>query len=157
MKGVFKKLKERQEQMQDQEMKQKQQQLDQQQQQMEAQLAQAQAQYDSKIANDNYQAELDRLNKVQIAMIAAESKAGPLSDVDTSGTPDVLEMNKLAAEQNKASTDYHTKMAEIQSRSRTDSEKMALEREKLQVERENHANDIKVAEINARNRASKSK
>jgi hypothetical protein len=34
---------------------------------------------------------------------------------------------------------------------------MTIEREKLKVERENQANDIEVAKINARNRASKSK
>jgi hypothetical protein len=157
MKKVFKTLKDRQEQMQDQEMQQKQQQLDQQQEQMQAQLAQAQAQYDSKVANDNYQAEMDRLNKVQVAMIAAESKGGPLSDLDTSGTPDVLEMSKLTAEQSKATKDYESRMAEIQAKNKQAADKMQIEREKLQVERENQANDVKVAEINARNRASKKK
>jgi hypothetical protein len=157
MKKVFKTLKDRQEQMQDQEMQQKQQQLDQQQEQMQAQLAQAQQQYDAKVANDNYQAEMDRLNKVQVAMIAAESKGGPLSDLDTSGTPDVLEMSKLTAEQSKATKEYEGKMAEIQAKNKQATDKMQLEREKLQVERDNQANDIKVAEINARNRASKKK
>jgi hypothetical protein len=157
MKKVFKTLKDRQEQMQDQDMQQKQQQLDQQQEQMQAQLAQAQAQYDSKVANDNYQAEMDRLNKVQVAMIAAESKGGPLSDLDTSGTPDVLEMSKLSSEQSKAAKEYEGKMAEIQAKNKQVADKMQIEREKLQVERENQANDVKVAEINARNRASKKK
>ena len=157
MKKVFKTLKDRQEQMQDQEMQQKQQQLDQQQEQMQAQLAQAQAQYDAKVANDNYQAEMDRLNKVQVAMIAAESKGGPLSDMDTSGTPDVLEMSKLTAEQSKATKEYEGRMAEIQAKNKQAADKMQIEREKLQVERENQANDIKVAEINARNRAKKNK
>jgi gas vesicle protein len=157
MKKVFKTLKDRQEQMQDQDMQQKQQQLDQQQEQMQAQLAQAQAQYDSKVANDNYQAEMDRLNKVQVAMIAAESKGGPLSDLDTSGTPDVLEMSKLSSEQSKAAKEYESRMAEIQAKNKQVADKMQIEREKLQVERENQANDVKVAEINARNRASKKK
>ena len=48
-------------------------------------------------------------------------------------------------------------MQDIQSKSKQASEKMQLEREKLQVARENQANDVKVAEINARNRAKKSK
>jgi hypothetical protein len=34
-------------------------------------------------------------------------------------------------------------------------DKMQLERQKLQVERENQKNDIEVAKINARNRANK--
>jgi len=157
MKKVFKTLKERQEELQDQQMQQKQQEMEQQQQIAQAQMAQAQQQYESKIANDNYEAQLDRINKVQIAMIAAESKGGPLSDIDASGTADVLEMSKLSTETNKATKEYEVKMAEIQNKNKTDNNKMAIEREKLEVERENQANDIKVAEINARNRASKSK
>jgi hypothetical protein len=157
MKRVFKSLKERQEQLQDQQMQQQQQQIEQQKQISQAQLQQAQQQYETNMANDNYQKELDRVNKKEIALIAAESKSGPLSDIDQSGTPDVLEMSKLAAEENKASSDYRTKLLEIQNSNKTDAEKIMLEKEKLQVERENQANDIKVAEINARNRASKSK
>ena len=156
MKKVFKTLKDKQEQMQQQQMQQKQQELDQQQKQAEASLAQAQQQYDSKIANDNYQADLDRINKKEIALIAAESKSGPLSDLDTSGVPDVLEISKLNAEQNKATTDYNAKLAEIQNRSKADSEKIALEREKLQVARENQANDLAIAKENAKGRAKKS-
>jgi hypothetical protein len=157
MKKVFKTLKDRQEQMQDQQMQQKQQELEQQQQIAQAQIEQAKQLQAEKIAHDDYQAELDRLNKVQIAMINAESKSGPLSDVDTSGTADVLELDKLASERSKAQSDYQIKMQDIQSKSKQASEKMQLEREKLQVARENQANDVKVAEINARNRAKKSK
>jgi hypothetical protein len=157
MKKVFKTLKDRQEQMQDQQMQQKQQELEQQQQQAQAQLQQAQQMQQEKVAHDDYQNELDRLNKIQIAMINAESKGGPLSDVDTSGTADVLEMNKLQQDTSKAERDYQTKMADIASKSKANYDKMTLEREKLQVARENQANDIKVAEINARNRASKTK
>jgi len=157
MKKVFKTLKDRQEQLQDQQMQQKQQELEQQQQIAQAQLQQAAQSQQEKIANDNYQAELDRINKVQIAMINAESKAGPLSDIDASGTADVLEMSKLSSEQTQAAKDYQAKLSEIQSKNKIASDKMQIEREKLQVARENQANDIKVAEINARNRASKSK
>jgi hypothetical protein len=48
-------------------------------------------------------------------------------------------------------------MAEIQNKNKLATDKMTIEREKLKVERENQANDIEVAKINARNRASKSK
>lgn len=157
MKKVFKTLKDRQEQMQDQQMQQKQQELEQQQQIAQAQMQQAQQMQAEKIAHDDYQNELDRLNKVQIAMINAESKAGPLTDADSSGTADVLEMSKLSQEHTKAEREYQTKMADIASKSKLAADKLAVDREKLQVERENQANDIKVAEINARNRANKSK
>ena len=157
MKNVFKKLKDRQEQMQDQQMQQKQQELEQQQQQAQAALQQAAQMQQEKVAHDDYQAELDRLNKIQIAMINAESKAGPLSDMDTSGTPDVLEMNKLAAEENKAATAYQTELMRIQQQNKIAADKMAIEREKNAIALKNQANDLAIAKENAKNRASKSK
>jgi hypothetical protein len=138
-------------------MQQKQQEIEQQQQIAQAQMQQAAQLQQEKIAHDDYQAELERINKVQIAMIAAESKGGPLSDVDSSGTADVLEMSKLSSEQTQAAKDYEAKLSDIQSKNKIAADKMQIEREKLQVARENQANDVKVAEINARNRANKSK
>jgi hypothetical protein len=157
MKKVFKTLKERQEELENQKMQQQQQQIEQQQQIAQAQMEQAKQMQAEKIAHDDYQNELDRINKVQIAMIAAESKAGPLSDIDESGTADVLELTKLASEESRASKDYESKLNEIRSRDREHYDKMQIEREKMQVDLKNQENDVKVAEINARNRASKSK
>jgi len=156
MKKVFKTLKERQQQLEDQKMQQQQQQLEQQQQQAEATIAAAQQAQQEKMAHDDYQNELDRINKKEIALIAAESKGG-LSDADSSGTPDVLEINKLATEQSKAARDYQGKMAEIQSKNKLASDKLAIEKEKLQVARENQANDLAIAKENAKGRAKKTK
>jgi hypothetical protein len=157
MKKVFKTLKERQEQLEDQKMQQQQQQMEQQQQIAEAQMQQVVQSQQEKIANDNYQAELDRLNKVQVAMIAAESKAGPLTDADTSGTADVLEMSKLTTEQNKASRDYEAKMKEIQSKNSIAAQKLAVDNRKIDAELKNQDNDLQIAKINASNRGSKKK
>jgi multidrug efflux pump subunit AcrA (membrane-fusion protein) len=155
MKKVFKTLKNRQDELQNQQMQQKQQQLDQQQEQAQAQLQQQQQQYETQIAHDDYQKDLDRINKIEVATIMAESKGQPVMDRDTNGIPDALEISKLQHEEDKASKTYQSKLMEIQTKARQDSEKMAIEREKLQVARENQANDVKVAEINARNRAAK--
>jgi len=157
MKKVFKTLKERQEQLQDQQAQQQQQQLDQQQQQAQAALQQAAQLQQEKIAHDDYQAELDRINKVQIAMIAAEAKGGPLTDVDTSGTADVLEMNKLVSDQSKAAKDYEAKMKDIQSKTQVAREKINVENRKIDADLRNQDNDLQIAKINARNRGSKSK
>jgi hypothetical protein len=157
MKKVFKTLKERQEQLENQKMQQQQQQIEQQQQIAQAQIQQAQQMQAEKIAHDDYQNELDRINKVQIAMIAAESKAGPLSDADTSGTADVLEMSKLTTEQNKASKDYESKMREIQSKNNIAAQKLAVDNRKIDAELKNQDNDLQIAKINASNRGSKSK
>ena len=157
MKKVFKTLKDRQQQLEDQKMQQQQQQIEQQQQIAQAQMAQAQQQYESKIANDNYEAELDRINKKEIALIAAESKSGPLSDADQSGTPDVLEMEALLGQQSKASKDYEVKMQDITSKSKIALDKLAVENKKIDVDLKNQENDLAIAKINASNRGSKSK
>jgi hypothetical protein len=152
MKKVFKTLKDRQEQMQDRQMQQQQQQLEQQQQQAQAQIQLAQQQQAEKLAHDDYQNELDRINKKEIALIAAEAKGGALPDVDETGVPDVLEISKLANEQTKAAKDYQMKMADIQSKNTLAAQKLQVEREKLQVARENQANDLAVAKENAKGR-----
>ena len=155
MKKVFKELRDKQDAMQQQQMQQQQQQIEQQREIAVAQIQQAQIQKEQEIANENYQNELDRINKKEIALIAAESKVGPLSDVDASGTPDVLEISKLAAEQSKAGREFEAKMADINSKNRLAAEKLAVEREKLQVARENQANDLAIAKENAKGRAKK--
>ena len=158
MKQVFKKLKDRQEAMQNAQMQQKQQEIEQQQQIAQAQIEAAQAQAEEKLANENYQAELDRINKKEIALIAAEAKnMGPLSDTDASGTPDVLEIDKLAMAQSKAERDYQTKMMEVQTKNQLAAQKLEIEREKLKIARENQANDLAVAKENAKGRAKKTK
>jgi hypothetical protein len=155
MKKVFKTLKERQEEIQNQQLEQKQQELEQQAAIGKAQLELQQQQQAEKIANDNYNAEMDRINKKEIALIAAESKSGPLSDVDASGTPDVLEISKLALEQTKAQRDYQAKLTDIQNSHSMAMEKLNVEKEKIKVSRENQANDLAIAKVNAKNRASK--
>ena len=157
MKKVFKTLKERQQQLEDQKMQQQQQQLEQQQQQAQAQIQAAQQAQQEKMAHDDYQNELDRINKKEIALIAAESKAGGLPDMDASGTPDVLEINKLSLDQSKANRDYETKMADIQSKNTLAAQKLQVEREKLKVSRENQANDLAIAKENAKGRNKKTK
>jgi hypothetical protein len=154
MKKTFKDLKDRQQQMQDQQMQQQQQQIDQQKEIAQAQIEQAQLQKQQDIENENYQNELDRLNKKEIAIIAAESKT-MLSDTDSNNVPDVLEISTLANNRTKLERDYASKMADIQSKSMHNAQKLQIEREKLQVDRENQKNDLEIAKINAKNRASK--
>jgi len=155
MKKTFKDLKDRQQQMQDQQAQQQQQQLDQQNQQAQAQLAQAQQQHEADLAHQDYQNELDRINKKEIALIAAEAKGGALPDENVNTVPDVLEINKLSMEQTKAQRDYQAKLSDIASKNAIASQKLQVEREKLQVARENQANDLAVAKENAKGRNKK--
>jgi hypothetical protein len=156
MKKVFRTLKERQEQMQDQQMQMQQQQQQQQAEQAQAQLQQAQMQHEQQIAHDDYQKELDRVNKKEIAIIQATGYGKVESeDINQNAIPDVLEMSRLTNEQQKAAKEYQLKVADIASRNKQAADKIALEREKLQVARENQKNDLEVAKVNAKNRASK--
>ena len=156
MKKTFKNLKDRQQQLQDQQMQQQQQQIEQQQQIAAAQLQAQQQQQQEMLANQNYQQELDRINKKEIALINAAARGeAATQDVDESGTPDILEISNLSMQQSKAAQDYQVKMQDIQSKNNQAMQKMQLEKEKLNVARENMKNDVEVAKINAANRASK--
>ena len=158
MKKVFKQLKDRQNQLEDQKMQQQQQQMEQQAQIAQAQLEQAQLANEQKIANDNYQKELDRINKKEIAIIQATGFGRVESeDTNSNAVPDVLEVSKFASEEAAAAKDYQLKMSDIQNKNRLAAEKLQLEREKLQLARENQANDLAVAKENAKGRNKKSK
>lgn len=155
MKKTFKENRDRMQQMQDQQMQQKQQEIEQKQAIAQATLEQAQIQHDTDMQNQNYQNELDRINKKEIALIGAESKGAVISDVDNNNVPDVLEISKLSAERDKITQDYQLKMADIHTKNIANLEKLAVERDKNQIARENMQNDLQIAKINAKNRASK--
>lgn len=158
MKKVFKDLKVKQDQMQERQQVMQEEQMKAQQEQAQAQLQQVQQMAEQKMAHDDYQKELDRLSKEKIAIISATGFGNVPSEDENSNTiPDVLEMSKLTNEQNKATKDYQLKMVEINSKNKQASEKIAIEREKLQVDRENQANDLAVAKENAKGRNKKSK
>jgi hypothetical protein len=156
LKKVFKDLRDRQIAQQDQ-----QQQLAQQQQKAQEQQAQAQQQFaiqqhQEQLAHDDYQKELDRLSKKEIAIIQATGFGKVESeDVNDNTIPDVLEVSRLANDQDKVTKDYGLKMADIQSKNKQASDKFSIEKEKLQVARENMANDLAVAKENAKGRNNK--
>ena len=136
-------------------MQQKQQELDQQRYQTDAQIQQAERQHQEEMANANYQKQLDRISKQEVATIMAQAREKAPLDVNQDFIPDALEVNKLQHEQDKASKDYQLKMMDIQNRNSTAMEKLKIEREKMDTERQNHKDDIEIAKINARNRGNK--
>lgn len=156
MKKTFKDLRDRQVQQQEQQMKMQQQQQEQAGQIAQAQMQQAEQMTAAKTANENYQNELDRINKKEIAMINAMSKEGGASaDLDNSGTPDSLEIEKLALQQSTAQKNYDGKMADIMSKNSVAQQKLQIEREKIKLARDNQANDLAVAKMNAKGRDKK--
>jgi hypothetical protein len=158
MKKTFKDLRDQQLQMQQQAQQLEQQKIEQQQQQAQATLQQAAQLAQEKQANDDYQKELDRLSKEKIAIIQATGFGKVESeDANSNAVPDVLEVSKLSNEQQKASKEYSLKMTEIQTNAKQAADKMAIERDKLQVARENMQNDLAVAKENAKGRNNKKK
>lgn len=156
MKKTFKDLRDRQVAQQDQAQQLEQQKLQQQQEATQATLQQAAQLAQEKQAHDDYQKELDRLSKEKIAIIQATGFGNVESeDTNENAIPDVLEMSKLTQAENKASKDYVTKMADIQSKNKQASDKMSIEKEKIAVARENMQNDLAVAKENAKGRTNK--
>ena len=156
MKKTFKDLRDRQVGQQEQQMQMHQQQQEQAGKIAQAQMQQAEQLAQQKTANENYQNELDRVNKKEIAMINAMSKeGGASSDADNNGTPDALEIENLTMQQNKADKDYQAKMADINSKSSLAQQKLQIEREKIKLSRDNQANDLAVAKMNAKGREKK--
>jgi hypothetical protein len=156
MKKTFKDLRDRQIAQQDQAQQIEQQKLEQQQQQAQAQMQQAIQMKQADQAHDDYQKELDRQSKEKIAIIQATGFGNVESeDTNANAIPDVLEVTRLTQDQNKATKDYDAKMADIQSKNKQASDKMSIEKEKLQVARENMANDLAVAKENAKGRNNK--
>jgi hypothetical protein len=156
LKKVFKDLRDRQIAQQDQANQLKQQELQQQQEQAQAQLQQAIQMQQEKQANDDYQRELDRLSKEKIAIISATGYGNvPSEDENANAVPDVLEMSRLSNDQDKAAKDYGLKMADMQSKNKQAADKMSIERDKIQLARENMANDLAVAKENAKGRNNK--
>jgi hypothetical protein len=156
LKKTFKDLRDRQIAQQEQANQLKQQELQQQQQQAQAQIQQAAQLAQEQQAHDDYQKELDRLSKKEIAIIQATGYGKVESeDTNSNSVPDVLEVSKLTHEQDKATKDYQAKMADMQSKNKQFDTKMAIEKDKIQVARENMANDLAVAKENAKGRNNK--
>ena len=153
MKKTFKDLRDQQLQQQQAAQQQQQAQMEQQGKIAEAQMQQTQQLAASETANENYQNELDRVNKKEIAIINAMSKEGTATqDLDNSGSPDSLEIEKLSIQQSTARSNYDSKMADINSKNSLAQQKLQIEREKISLARDNQANDLAVAKMNAKGR-----
>lgn len=158
MKKTFKTLKERRDDLENSAMAQKQQELEQNSEIAQAQIEQAQREKDQQLAHDDYQKEMDRINKKEIAIIQSLGFGKVQGeDQDQDQIYDVLESNKLSFERETAKDDHKMKLIELQNKNKQDSDKIALEKEKLDVERENMQNDLQIAKINARAKAKEKK
>lgn len=153
LKKVFKDLRDKTDAIQQQAAAQKQQELDQANQQAQAGLEEAARIKQAEMENLNHQNELDRINKKEIAVIQALARnENATADEDNSGVADALEITNLAVQESAANKAHDAKMADIDSKNMLGYNKLSVEREKLQVDRENQKNDLEIAKINARNK-----
>lgn len=130
-----------------------QQQLEQQQKQADNILQQNLQIHQSDQANNNYQNELERINRKEIAVInALRNNESATQDLDSNGVADALEIANLGVNRSKAENDYKTKMAEINSKTALGHAELAVKKEALQVDRENQKNDLQIAKENAKGR-----
>jgi len=156
MKKTFKDLRDQQLAQQQQAQQLEQQKVEQQAQQAQTQMQQAIQMKQADQAHEDYQNELDRINKKEVALINALGRnENAAADVDNSGIADALEVSKLSNDQSKAAQAYQLKMQEIQVKSKESSDKKQIEMEKIAVARENMANDLAVAKENAKGRNNK--
>ena len=151
MKKVFRDMRDKQDAQLQQAQQLEQQKIEQQQQQAQEQIKLAYTQSQEQLAHDDYQNNLDRLNKKEVAIIQATGFGKTTNeDANQNTIPDVLEVSKLAHEQTKATQDFTSKMAEIQSKNKEFNSKMAIEQEKLEVARSNQINDLEIARLQAK-------
>lgn len=161
MQAVFKSLKDKQDALAQQAQNIQQQQLEQQQAQFEAQMENAERIRQEDIVNENFNKEMDRVNKKEVAIINTFSRQEDnLVDNDNSGVPDILEVSRLNMDMTQADRNHQIEIQKmnmerekLNQAKQSDLNKIAIEKEKLKVERENMKNDIQVERIRAKNRA----
>lgn len=121
----YRQQQELQQQQQEQQNQLQQQQIESQQQIAQMQIAKEDERLDKKLANDRYIAEVKAM---------ATSNIGLGMDTDSSGVPDVLEVQKFNQQINKDSEDILFKKQQEQNKQLADSQKSMLEFEKVQLE-----------------------
>lgn len=165
LKDTLKKLKNKQEEFQRQQIELQQQQLTQQQQQFLAAQQAAEVARQEEMVNENYQKELDRINKKEIAIIQTFNRQqNNLVDNDQSGVPDLLEVSRLNLEESAAAKAHGVELQKLNTERQKISNdrdmalrQLEIEKEKLKVKREEIKSNEKVAKMNKNKYDSKSK
>jgi hypothetical protein len=143
LKRSFKKIRDKQQQMIEQNQQLEQQKVQQAQEQYQAELQKEQQMEMIKMENENHQKELDRLNKKELALIAASKESG---EGKTESNPtSSLDLQRLHDDRTKLEKEHAIKLADIRS-------KFTLGMEKLKVDKANQANDLAIAKENAKGR-----
>lgn len=156
MRKTFRDLMEKQEALQQQQIQQQQAELEQRNQALQMEIEAKRIEKEEQMLHDSHENELDRLSKERIAIIAATGYGQVESeDLNSNGVPDAFEVSKLQMEQSSKEKEHMAKLSEVQQKSVEASNKFNIEKEKLQVARENMKNDLSIAKENAKGRNKK--
>lgn len=154
MKDIFRDLKEKQDEIVQQQQQLEEAKLQQAKEAVEMQLQEEARQKEIDRINENYNKEQDRLSKERIAIIVATGfgKVGS-EDANANQVPDVMEASRLSNEIVMSQKDFEIRMKEFDQKERELKSKRDVDLEKLKVERENMKNDLAIAKQNAKGRA----
>jgi hypothetical protein len=150
MNKVFKSLKERREQLEDQQNKLKQQEMENQQKQAEMKIQSDQAEKQRDRDNENYNKAEDRINKKEIAIINAMSKNKGVNAMAPGDEDNLLESTRLSMEDSQARKELEIKEKKVESEAKEANDRLSIELEKLRVEREKMENDYKIEKLRSR-------
>lgn len=146
LKRSFKKIRDKNMKMLEDQQAREQQQLELNQQQFQAAQQQEQMWKQIEMENENHQNHLDRLNKKELAIISATGYGQvETTDANADGIQDVLEVQRIQQERDRLNKEHQIKLADIKS-------KFTLGMEKLKVDKANQANDLAIAKENAKGR-----
>jgi hypothetical protein len=147
MKDTFKRLKDQQDQLVQGQQQLEQQRLGQEQQQFDVQMQEAQRLSQEAMINENYQNELDRLNKKEVALIATFNRQPDnLKDASGNGVPDVLEVSRLQMDEDNAKKDQSLNYNKMMNDRKKNADTFTLEMEKLKLEKQKLVQDKELKE-----------
>lgn len=147
MKDTFKRLKDQQDQLVQSQQQMEQQRLQQEGEQFQVQQQQAMAMEQQKMVNDNYQKELDRINKKEVALINSFNKQEDnLKDTNANLVPDILEVSRLAMDEDKAKKDHLANLNKMAIDRKKNEDTFKLEMEKIKLEKDKLKQDKELKE-----------
>lgn len=136
MKDTFKRLKDQQDQLANSQNQLKQQELQQGQQQFQVQMQEAQRMEQMKMLNDNYQNELDRINKKEVALIQSFNRQPDnLKDTNQNAVPDILEVSRLGMDEDQMKKDHIVNLNKVANDRQKNADHFKIEMDKIKLER----------------------
>ncbi len=149
IKDIFKRLKKEQQAQIQQQQQIEQQQLEQQQAQFESQEQSLMQQNADDKQFEAWQAELDRINKKEVAIISQLGRnENATADNNSNGIADALEISKMTQDSINATNQYNLETHKANQTSQQNNKQLQLEYEKLKVKREEIESKMKIAKEN---------